>query len=117
MKIVINKCYGGFGLSIKAIKRYLELCGKECFVYKEEYPTKVFTKIPLEDCKHMSEIILTKDYGDAFTGNWKLFEKDYFYDGNLERTDLNLVKVVEELGKEANNWASELRVVEIPVVS
>ena len=32
-EVVINSCYGGFGLSPKAIKRYLELKGKECFFY------------------------------------------------------------------------------------
>ena len=33
MKIVINKCFGGFGLSLKAMKLYLERKGKEMFVY------------------------------------------------------------------------------------
>jgi hypothetical protein len=28
MKIVINKCYGGFGLSEEALKKYEELSGK-----------------------------------------------------------------------------------------
>ena len=35
MKVVINTCFGGFGLSNKAIKRYLELEGKECYFYKQ----------------------------------------------------------------------------------
>jgi len=29
MKVVINKCFGGFGLSDKALKRYCELSGKD----------------------------------------------------------------------------------------
>ena len=33
MKIVINVCFGGFSLSNKAIKRYLELKGEECYFY------------------------------------------------------------------------------------
>ena len=35
MKIVINSCFGGFGLLNKGIKRYLELQGKECWFYKQ----------------------------------------------------------------------------------
>ena len=35
MKIVINVCFGGFSLSNKAIKRYLELKGEECYFYKQ----------------------------------------------------------------------------------
>lgn len=33
-KIVVNKCFGGFGLSVEAIKRLQELRGKS---YNEEY--------------------------------------------------------------------------------
>lgn len=65
MKIVINDCYGGFGLSEKALE--------------------------------MLEV-----------GN------DYEYDADAKRTDAELVKVVEELGEEANGDFAELTVVEIP---
>lgn len=33
MKIVINACYGGFGLSKKGISEYLKLKGKEAYFY------------------------------------------------------------------------------------
>ena len=33
MKIVINRCYGGFGLSEKAIDEYAKLSGKDDFKY------------------------------------------------------------------------------------
>ena len=35
MKLVINSCYGGFHLSPKALKRYLELKGKNAYFYKQ----------------------------------------------------------------------------------
>ena len=35
MKVAINKCFGGFCLSDKAIKRLLNLKDKECFFYKQ----------------------------------------------------------------------------------
>lgn len=33
MKVVINRCYGGFNLSPKAIKRYAELKNIPCFLF------------------------------------------------------------------------------------
>lgn len=64
LKVVINRCYGGFGLSKKAIA-------------------------------------LMKEYG---------IEYDY---NTTERHDPVLVRVVEELGDEANGEFSKLKVEEI----
>ena len=36
MKVVINKCYGGFGLSDSALERYNELSGKDESCYEIE---------------------------------------------------------------------------------
>ncbi len=69
-KIVINKCFGGFSLSVKAMKLYHELKG-----------------IPLEEL---------------------------FYDRCIDRDDPILVRVVEELGKEASGSYARLKIVEIP---
>jgi hypothetical protein len=35
MEIVLNKCYGGFGLSNIAVKEYLKRKGKQCYFYKQ----------------------------------------------------------------------------------
>ena len=40
MKLVINKCYGGFSLSPKAIKRYAELNNVPCYLFSYDYKTK-----------------------------------------------------------------------------
>ena len=50
MKLVINSCCGGFHLSPKALKRYLELKGKNVYFYKQtkyEYRDSIneFTRI------------------------------------------------------------------------
>lgn len=115
MKIVVNRCFGGFGLSGKAIKRYLELTGRECYFYeqtkysykdgREEY------KITNEDNGGMFISCSTKYLGDKID---KVPEEYYFYYGNIKRTDEKLTKVVEELGSEASGSCSNLRVVEIP---
>jgi hypothetical protein len=37
VKVVINACYGGFSLSAKAERRYLELEGKESYFFTDKY--------------------------------------------------------------------------------
>ena len=66
MKIVINRCYGEFGLSKQA-------------------------------CEELG--IPWDDYGHEFIE---------------DRTNPEIIAVVEKLGKNASGWCSELRVVEIP---
>jgi len=67
MKVVINRCFGGFGISEKALDRYNELADTKLEAY----------------------------YG-------------------MGRADPFLVQVVEELGAEANGFAADLKIVEIP---
>jgi hypothetical protein len=110
MKIVINSCYGGFGLSPLASKEYLKLKGKKAYFYNYDYQTKEYTKIPLEEAGNTVSI-LTKDCGDKTI---KVPNEEYFYDGDMDRSDPDLVKVVEKLGKKANGMCAELTVVEIP---
>jgi hypothetical protein len=117
MKIVINECYGGFGLSLKAQEAYLKLIGKEAYFYASERVEKTerYKKIAYDGEVGLFALTLTKDFGETFD---RLSNKDYrehnFYDFDLDRDDINLVKVVEELGEEANGNGSELKVVEVP---
>ena len=141
MKIVINKCYGGFGLSAKAYKRYLELKGKPCYFFAQKYSSldkdRSYEEISLEDAinireneiyfhwsvfttnkdvdKYMNDRkswnILTEDEKDARN---KFYNENRIYDGDIQRTDPDLIRVVEELGEEANGECANLEVIEIP---
>lgn len=91
MKIVINKCYGGFGLSDEGIEYYLKLKGLE------------FIKKPAKSAFREGD-------NDYFIKG----DDDIFYDNDIKRDDEFLVKTVEDLGDDASDWASELKVVEIP---
>lgn len=117
MKIVINKCFGGFGLSPLAIKEYLSMIGKECFFYKRDYKSKreIYNKVSLQDAD-THDVSVTKDFGDVVVGHKAFYEEDYnFYYGNFERTDPNLIAVVEKLGEhKASGTYAKLSVVEIP---
>ena len=68
MKVVINKCYGGFGLSARAVAMLRE-CGA---LNPEEYS------------------------------------------GHIDRTNPDLIRVVETLGHLANDEFAKLKVVTIP---
>jgi hypothetical protein len=85
-KVVINTCFGGYGLSKAALDRYLELKGL------------VYTK----KRDHYGYVSRTTDNGDEVSGY------------TISRDDPFLVQVVEELGDEAFGNFSELEVVEIP---
>jgi hypothetical protein len=55
MKIVINACYGGFGLSPLGLKRWAKLEDKECYFFKSDFDEKKFEPITLEKAtKHIS---------------------------------------------------------------
>jgi hypothetical protein len=85
-KVVINKCYGGFGLSPKADKLYLsKLCG-----------------VPID-------IIEQSGFNYYING----IEHPH-YSRMLSREDPILVEVVEELGDSADANYAKLRIVEIP---
>lgn len=109
-KIVINTCYGGFGLSLQAITEYLKLKGKEAIFYKEDRLTKKYHKtseIPGSNGYWLD--ITTTDQGKTTTDLKDIFSK---YD--IPRDDPDLVKVVETLGDYANGRATDLKIVEIP---
>lgn len=91
MKIVINKCYGGFSLSEKAILRYAEIKNINLTKVEDGY-WSYFVNADLED------------------GN----PDKYFSDRQIPRNDLALVQIVEELGEEADGAYASLSITEIP---
>ncbi len=109
MKIVINACYGGFHPSHKAIMRYAELSGFKLYPYGKG--------ILISECAGYSKVP-THDLPthEGFRGEIlpTIPEGAHFWHRDIERNDPNLVKVVEELGREADTSVSSLKVVEIP---
>jgi len=102
MKVVINKCYGGFGLSQAALQWLIDNKGwtVEDINTEEEWEN---TKADIVNLKTKEREWLgplttnrTDDYADSF------------------RIDADVVAVVEALGKTADGKHAELKVVEIP---
>lgn len=110
MKVVVNKCYGGFGLSHEALKKMVLLNSKavEGTVFNEKngWKRKDFN-IDLGDGMfghHFHDVIVKDEVLYSFCDR---------YD-HKSRTDPVLVKVVEEMGEKSYGEFAKLKIVEIP---
>lgn len=117
MKIVINKCFGGFGLSPLALKEYAKLKGKECYFFKVDFNGH-YTEITLEeasnDCLIGIRVFTTKNPNLFKTSNEE-YSKINLDGSDIPRDDKDLIAVIEKLGsKKASGVFSELKIVEIP---
>jgi hypothetical protein len=136
MKVVINVCHGGFGLSPRALKRFAAQSGRECYFFTygrtlldgrldlnkyveitiEEAEKTLFmqafdTKTPPSSPADWNKLSLAerKAFNDEYSKHIISFEQQIGC-----RSDPNLVKVVEELGTDADGPLSKLRVVDVP---
>jgi len=96
-KIVINNCFGGFGLSEKAFELLLERKGIK------------FDKV-VDPSR--GALLGTSYYKSGEPHSDQTYISEYSYCG--DRTDPDLVAVVEELAELADGWAAELSIVEVP---
>jgi len=106
MKVVINDCYGGFGVSCDAL---LELVKRGSKIVKENDAAEWngIGWVPFRD-------------GYSRTKTCSLIRKDgkvYFIDGNDDvatRSNADLIAVVEALGDGANDVFASLKIIDVP---
>jgi hypothetical protein len=115
MKIAINKCYGGFGLSPIAVQEYLRLRGKDCFYYQADYGQKIWKKVSIEEADSYDTSV-TKDLGDVVTDENHLYSDEHrFYYMDIERNDPFLIQAIEAIGEgKSSGQLSNITIVEIP---
>jgi hypothetical protein len=118
-RIVINDCFGGFGLSEEAVAAYLQLLGKPVWPEdNKQYKGMglvTYWLIPPE-----------ADRVDSSPSNWdemttaertahnQAYQQQVFDPNNIDRDDAYLVQVIKELGDLASGKHAKLKVVEIP---
>jgi hypothetical protein len=106
MKIIINRCYGGYGLSEKAVMMYAKLKGLTLYPDSDDCITHYYT-IPVDQFRRMEKEVKRQDY-------MELNKYSFYPPGDISRSDPLLVQVVEELGREANDNFAELKIIDIP---
>jgi hypothetical protein len=99
MKVVINRCHGGFGLSDEAFALLLNLKGVKYEIKLAQVAIGVKEK---------------EFYAAGHLGDGDYYLDQYDYCDNSQRGNPDLVAVVEQLGEGANGWAADLKIVEIP---
>jgi len=131
MEIVINKCYGGFSISLKAIKRMAELKGRKCYFFDYDIKQEMYTPTTLDLVTKWSTFAFdipnpNDELAYPKRKNWLSLstkEREEYnrkYESHLlpsrptDRTDADLIRVIRELGEEANGHCAELEIIEIP---
>jgi hypothetical protein len=111
MKIVINTCFGGFGLSNAAVLRYAEIKGVKlyCDPYvRSPFGVTTFYTVPL------SEVISQDSWSTMTKEKMRESNTQRFSYYDIARDDPALVQTVEEMGAGASGRFGTLKIVEIP---
>ena len=111
VEIVINQCFGGFGLSPLAVVEYYKKKGIDVYTFigSSSFSTTNVKPIELYD--------ITKDNVEHIHMSFdpiKCDDDNYVTYYDIERTDPILVEVVKELGEKANGSYAQLEIVCVP---
>ena len=133
MKIVINKCFGGFSLSPLAVKELAKRKGRECYFFKQDIRAGLsspYIPISLEEAakefmwhafsvENPNDKIGRDDNWHEMTAEQRKAHNEAWEAISLEsrpdnRADPDLIAVVEKLGEKAGGSCADLKIVEIP---
>ena len=117
-EVVINKCYGGFGLSHQGVMEYAKMSGFELypFVDKRDKNRNLLGigKEAKFESYNPKKDAFTIYYSKKPLENGQYVKDSWFYDGDLERDDPILVKVVRKLKEKSFGECANLKIVRIP---
>lgn len=109
-EVVVNRCFGGFGLSHKAVMRYAELKGMKLFVTIDDIAKQVYKERAVVGNPEILHHYWTKENvsKDDNVNDY------YFSESDIKRDDPMLIQVIRELKNDANGLFAKLEVVTIP---
>jgi hypothetical protein len=110
-RIVINNCFGGFGLSVASYEKLIEW-GVPVRAYidpERDSETGLYKKQPAND----GEVVFDRDL-DEQNGERRLSGRYWDTWTRDNRTHPLVVRVVEELGEEASGEHAKLKIIEVP---
>ena len=111
--VVINRCFGGFGLSDEAVREYAKLKGFDVFGYVNP-PHDFNSYVRIENSLNSFLTYWVKeDAGDNPT-NEEINKVEWLHQRDIPRDDEALIKVVKTLKKKANGRCADLQIVKIP---
>ena len=116
MKVAYNACFGGFSLSPLAQTELAKKKGVELFWYKGNGFKGPYKKVNVEDVPQMDMFGHTPskfDLGDEIE-TIPNGASCYDYDDTGDRSDPDLIEVIERLGDKANGACASLAIAEIP---
>ncbi len=117
MKLVINRCFGGFGLSYAGVMEYARRAGLTLYASTSfrgpDGHLDFHKNVPYDGSAEKDPFIVhyhTKPLGT----NGEVAEGSYFSNHDIKRDDPHLVATVKALKKRVNGSCADLRIVEIP---
>jgi hypothetical protein len=114
-KVVVNSCYGGFGISEAGMLRYAELKGITLYAEPSQFSMMTYYTVPPDQ---RVEPLSSEQWRTATTeermANNDAYSSQTIHCSDIPRDDPALVKVVEELGAAAADQFAELRIAVVP---
>jgi hypothetical protein len=114
-KVVVNSCWGGFGISEAGMLRYAELKGITLYAEPSQFSMMTYYTVPLDQ---RVEPLSSEQWRTATTeqrmAHNDVYSSQTLHCANIARDDPALVQVVEELGTDAADHYAELRIAEVP---
>jgi hypothetical protein len=109
-KIVYNACFGGFGLSNAAVRRWAELKGDTVY----DYVDPRYRDLPDEERREYHGRLIRCTPEEFDNASASVRNEMHISEYNIKRDDPDLVRVVEELGsKKAGGRFSKLVIEEL----